>query len=1038
MERVKIIEALKATTNSEHQKEANQYLTEIEGMTGFAQVILEILVSDAEELVTRQAAAIFFKNFVYRAWNTDGSEEENAITIPDADKEVIRQHIIDCIVKSPSALQVQLLSASQTLIRSDYPDKWPQFYPTIVALLQTTTGENWNAGLNLLYRMAKVYEYRRGKDKTPMIEVMSNVFPYLYERVCLLLSDLSQESVFIQKLVLKIFYRIVQCFIPKDFLKTESLLQWIKLCVQVLETATPPELESLDSEDKASSIWWKHKKWAAKIVSRFFEKYGVVNTVEPEHEGIAAAFNEHLTIPCIEQMLKLCLHKANGGYVSDQVIYYALSHIATGIAHSKTWKAVKPHLFEITEKLMFPLLKHTEEDEELWEDDPAEYIQLKYNYFDEIHDPSTASVLVIQAAAKRKDILPSFLTFLLNTINNSQNPTDVDGSLHMIGELATSLVKNKKFKGEVEKLIETQFTSRLSSDIRFLRARACWCIKQYSECSYRTPKYLNKVLEGLFIRLTQDSELPVKVEAAIAIQSLIENQPNVAELLKPRVKDILTEVLRLVAETEVEELTPVMEDLIETFMDDMIPIAHHIVNELANLFTRLIESSNTDPENDRTITIMGVLSTMVTILSLIEDRPEVITIVEPTVHATVSAIFKSYASDFYEEAFSMVQSCIATKASPAMWGVFDDIIDTMETDASTFYEIMPVLHTYLCSSSEGFLAQPDRLQKVLALCEKVLKDLDYGEDNQLHAAKFLECIIVECGNSILEIHPNICQLVLERLQHDVDPPHEELKPRCLLVLIAAFYVNSEGFLSYVNNLEPHKQGTLEYIYFELLKNVKSIEGYHDRKLAILALLMALQLPQNIRPKCIDENGGHITSVLIDLFDEYQKCIKGQFDSESGDSDVEQSGDESELDDDEDEVDEFTLEFERRKSIRKAKILENGGVDPGSDFDSDEDAGEFNGYIEETEVDAFNNKLDLDENLNIYTRFLDVFQNLQTTDATLFQKMTQIEAPKAVDLEKLVNHCQTVKLQIQSKNVEASGGFHFDPNTSCQQNFNFSQ
>uniref|UniRef100_A0A0K0EFB0 Importin N-terminal domain-containing protein n=1 Tax=Strongyloides stercoralis TaxID=6248 RepID=A0A0K0EFB0_STRER len=1038
MERVKIVEALKATTNSEHQKEANKYLNEIEGMTGFAQVILEILVSETEELVTRQAAAIFFKNFVYRAWNSDASEEESCITIPESDKDVVRQHIIDCIVKAPTALQVQLLSASQTLIRSDYPEKWPQFYPSIVALLQSTTGENWNGALNLLYRMAKVYEYRRGKDKAPMIEIMSNVFPYLYDRVCLLLNDLSQESVYIQKLVLKIFYRIVQCFIPKDFLNPDLLLQWIKLCLQVLETGTPPELESLDAEDKATSIWWKHKKWAAKIISRFFEKYGVVNTVETEHEAIASAFNENLTIPCVEQMLKLCLHRANGGFVSDQVTYHALSHIATGIAHAKTWKAIKPHLFEITEKLMFPLLKHSEDDEDLWEDNPAEYIQLKYNYFDEIHDPSTASVLVIQAAAKRKDILPSFLTFLLNTINNSQNPTDIDGSLHMIGELATSLVKNKKFKGEVEKLIETQFTSRLNSEVRFLRARACWCIKQYSECSFRTPKYLNKVLEGLFIRLTQDTELPVKVEAAIAIQSLIENQSNVAELLKPRVKDILTEVLRLVAETEVEELTPVMEDLIETFMDDMIPIAHHIVNELAALFTRLVESNNTDPENDRTITIMGVLSTMVTILSLVEDRSEVMTIVEPTVHATVSAIFKSYASDFYEEAFSMVQSCIATKASPAMWSVFDDIIDTMETDASTFYEIMPVLHTYLCSSVEGFLAQPNRLQKVLSLCENVMKDIDYGEDNQLHAAKFLECIIVECGNSIVEIHPKICQLVLGRLQQEIASPHEDLRPRCLLVIITAFYVNSESFLSYVNSLEPHKQGTLEYVYFELLKNVKAIEGYHDRKLAILALLMALQLPQNIRPKCIEENAGHITSVIIELFEGYQKCIKGQFDSESDDSEVEQSDNETELEDDEDEVDEFTLEFERRKSVRKAKILENGGVDPGSDFDSDEDPEEFDGFIEETEVDAYSNKLDVEENLNIFTKFLDVFQMLQATDITLFQKMTHLEQAKTSDLEKLVNYCQSVKLEIQSKNVEASGGYQFDPNTNFQQNYNFSQ
>lgn len=64
-----------------------------------------------------------------------------------------------------------------------------------------------------------------------------------------------------------------------------------------------------------------------------------------------------------------------GTYMTPRVINLALQYVTTAIGLSYTWKALKPHMQSLCTSVVFPLCCFNDEDEELWRDDPQEYIR---------------------------------------------------------------------------------------------------------------------------------------------------------------------------------------------------------------------------------------------------------------------------------------------------------------------------------------------------------------------------------------------------------------------------------------------------------------------------------------------------------------------------------------------------------------------------------------------------------------------------------------------------------------------------------------
>ncbi|VDM21327.1 unnamed protein product, partial [Wuchereria bancrofti] len=323
MERENLIRALQATTSSTNQKEAAAYLEQNMRLVGFTPLLLHIIMDEEVDCSARQAAVIYLKNVINRHWVMD-EDDKQSFTLSEQDKHLIRELIIDAIVASPEAVRVQLCTTVGIITRHDFPKNWPYLPQKVAVLLHSVDGPSWLGALLVIRRLVKLYEYRRVKEKKPLVETMGLLMPMLLERLITLMPDASQESCLLQKLILKIFYGLVQFSLNLEMFTGQSLAQWLEQFRLIIGRTVPEEVNTVDEDDRERTVWWKCKKWASAIVERIFERYGSPGQVQLNYSEFAENYMAHFAIPILNTCLQVLDGYRNGNYVSSRVLHSLL------------------------------------------------------------------------------------------------------------------------------------------------------------------------------------------------------------------------------------------------------------------------------------------------------------------------------------------------------------------------------------------------------------------------------------------------------------------------------------------------------------------------------------------------------------------------------------------------------------------------------------------------------------------------------------------------------------------------------------------
>lgn len=1050
MDTRKLIDLLRATLELNQRQQAEEQLNQVHKIIGFVPTLLQIVMQNDLEMPIRQAGAIYLKNLVTQSWQDREQEPGQALvySIHEQDRAMIRESIVEAIVHAPELIRLQIAICLNHIIKQDFPGRWTQVVDKISIYLQNPDVNGWCGALICMYQLVKNYEYKKSEERTPLTEAMNLLLPMIYNLIVNLMNDQSEQSVLLQKQVLKIYHALTQHSLPLDLISKESFAQWMEVCRQIADRPCP-DSSHIEEDERPELPWWKAKKWALHIMVRMFERYGSPNNVvTKEYEKFAEWYLQTFTNGVLEVLLKLLDQYRNKIYVSPRVLTDVLSYLKTAILHSYSWKLLKPHTVAIIQDVIFPIMSFTQSDQEMWESDPYEYIRLKFDVFEDYATPvPAAQSFLFQACRKRVGILPKTMQAIMQIITSSTaDAKQKDGALHMVGSLAEILLKKKYFRDQMESMIVSYVFPEFQSPQGHLRARACWVLQSFSEIKIKNPQVLAEIIRLTTNALLTDTELPVKVQAAIALQMYLtsQDQANCAQYLENQIKPITLEILTIIRETENEDLTNVMQKIVCTFTEQLTPIAVEICQHLATTFDQVLESD--ENSDDKAVSALGVLNTIDTLLSVMEDQPSIIANLHPIVIRVIGHIFQSNEMDFYEEAFSLVYDLTSKSVSPEMWHMLELIYtQVFQQDGHDFFiDMMPALHNYITVDTEAFLSNENYVLAIFNMCKAILTS-DSGEDSESHAAKLLEVMILQCKGRIDNCVPSFIELVVTRLMREVKS--SELRTMCLQVVIAALYYNPQLLLTILDKM-PMNQNSNDSLCAHFIKqwihDTDCFLGIHDRKLCVLGLCTLISLG-DARPSVLGEISPRILPSLILLFDGLKRAYAARAQeveeeaSEDEDEDCEEA-----LSSDEDDIDELGPNYyERLASFSVDKGAQQGfeitaSIKDNEDDDSDDDD-DSSDELDETALETYSTPIDNDEQpecVDEYIVFKEVITNLNGQDPVWYNMLTTgLTQEQTNTVQEIMHMADLRKAQKQSKQIENSGGFAFTQQT-VPTSFNF--
>uniref|UniRef100_A0A8C2XPZ7 Importin 7 n=1 Tax=Cyclopterus lumpus TaxID=8103 RepID=A0A8C2XPZ7_CYCLU len=926
-------------------------------------------------------------NMITQHWSDgDGSGTETPVNnIPDEDRLFIRDNIVEAIIHSPERIRVQLTTCIHHMIKHDYPGKWTTIVDKIGFYLQSDNSAGWLGILLCLYQLVKNYEYKKPEERQPLVAAMHIFMPMLKERFIQLLPDHSSDSVLIQKQIFKILYALFQYNLPLELINRQNLTEWMEILKTVVDRDVPPETMQIDEDERPELPWWKCKKWALHILARLFERYGSPGNTTKEYAEFAELFLKEYAVPAQQVLLKVLYQYKEKQYVAPRVLQQTLNYINQGIAHALTWRNLKPHIQGIIQDVVFPLMCYTDSDEELWQEDPYEYIRMKFDVFEDFISPTTAAqTLLFTACNKRKEgAFPHICSFCIYFS-----------------------AQKKIYKDQMEFMLQNHVFALFRSELGYMRARACWVLHYFCEVKFKSDQNLQTALELTRLCLINDNEMPVKVEAAIALQVLISNQEKAKEYITPFIRPVMQALLHIVRETENDDLTNVIQKMICEYSEEVTPIAVEMTQHLAMTFNQVIQTGpDEEGGDDKAVTAMGILNTIDTLLSVVEDHKEITQQLEGICLQVIGTVLQQHVLEFYEEILSLAHSLTCQQVSAQMWQLLPLVYEVFQQDGFDYFtDMMPLLHNYVTVDTDTLLSDTKYLEIIYSMCKKVLTG-DPGEDPECHAAKLLEVIILQCkGRGIDQVVPLFVAAALERLTREVKT--SELRTMCLQVAIAALYysppllLNTLENLRFPNNTEP----ITNHFITQWLKDVDCFLGLHDRKMCILGICALIDLEH--RPQAVNLVAIQLLPAAILLFNGLKRAYACR-------ADITLQGELiAELGSDEDDIDEEGQEY--------LEMLAKQAGEDGDDEDWEEDD------AEETALEGYTTAVDDEDNLvDEYQIFKAILQNIQSRDPAWYQAITQsLDEDQGKHLQDIGTLADQRRAAHESKMIEKHGGYKF--------------
>lgn len=366
--------------------------------------------------------------------------------------------------------------------------------------------------------------------------------------------------------------------------------------------------------------------------------------------AFARTFQDAYSSRCLVSCLRITELRPNGRHCPDRLLTLALNYIEDAIEYKGTYATLRPQLEPLLGAVVFPLLCFNERDSALWQEDATEYVRKEFDVMEDYYSPrsSATNLLLSFVRKRRKDCLHFFVSFCAQVLQEEPPPSPPsaqaacyyrkDGALLALGSMHAILSKpGGQYRASLEPMLVTHVLPMLESPYGFLRLRAVWIYGQFARSLYSrkagggagdggadggaSAPSLANVFPAMLARMA-DPELPVRVQAALAINHLVES-----DCCNECVLRVLPELVRalfaLMADIGNDEVIQALDTLIDKFGDQMSPYAVEIVRALVGHFLKIFEESQDDDGemDDSALAAMGMMQAISTMMQAVHTQP---------------------------------------------------------------------------------------------------------------------------------------------------------------------------------------------------------------------------------------------------------------------------------------------------------------------------------------------------------------------------------------------------------------------------------
>ncbi|CAI5971021.1 unnamed protein product [Closterium sp. NIES-64] len=1023
------------SANPEERKAGEAHLVQVQSVrAGHLVALLQMVVRADVDLAIRQVAAIHFKNTVSRNWRTKSDATEAASSgsplFSEGDVAAVRDNLVEAVICCPPLIRSQLIEVLKAVVQSDYPERMPALLQQALANLHSPDQPRVYGALVVVRVLARKYEFKDEEDRVPVHEVVTSTFPQLLVILPAAAGRAQPVPRYCEyiKLVLKIFWSrlLRECHIST---REGVLLAWMEcfytllnppfplirfrsslipttavnpdppitaqgardgaagggvpgvdgvLPTRCLERPVPTEGQPVGPRAAQAVGVVEGEEGLLHIINRMFHRFGNPKYAKGDDKAFATMFADK----CAGRLLNSYLPPA-GAPLSKKALYESL----------------KPHLQVLQFEVAFPLLCFNDHDALLWADNPLEYVRKDMCAHSGAQLPGGAGT------KRSKDTLDPFIAALVLILNryNEAAPEQKaaqarqkDGALLAIGALHEKLQGTARYKAQLEHMLLTHVFPEFTSPCAFLRAKVCFSTESPAQflCAWRrgwrgstadipfsNPAHFGGALQAV-VGLLRDPELPVRVDAVVALRSFVDACEDLDQL-RPIIPNLLDDFFKLMHEVENEDLVfhpnttltalhplsppPTIADFFklmhEVENEDLVFTLEVIVEKFGEEMSPLRRRPHPQPRTRRRSgSVCGRQRQQMAGESeeAVDDMSALAAAGCLRAMGTAAAFWKCVRSSEAaeggesEEAVDDMSALAAAGCLRAMGTVLESISSLPHLFPQLEPTLLPILHKMLTSDGQ------DLYEEVLEIATYMTRT---GPVGQLHLTWHRALPHVPRPN-----YPDSLWKLLSKLLSDDDISDRDVVPAPKLmevvlpqlpgaggrmVVANGLYYNAqltlqtlEGmgatagvFQTWLTMLQAKSQTTSKRLHF------KSVSPQHDKKVCILGLVSLLSLPHGCAAGIRGTAAGRIRQAVLQLLVAYKEQQEAAAELESEDDDDDEEGEDGmgdggeEDEDEEEEEEEGEESSELKKAIKKAHKMLDGDEEEDEDdegFWSDED------------------------------------------------------------------------------------------------------